>query len=105
MTPMTQIRSEGWNITSLTCWFEIKNPRDISCDLGNINGFLLNLGEYGMLGKGGHMENHEHTPKLELYWFCGCIGNIIRIMVFINYRNKPREELFIICELWELVND
>ena len=33
-----------------------------------VDGFLLKLGEGGRLGKGGHMANHEHTPKLELDW-------------------------------------
>ena len=33
---------------------------------GSSIGFLLKLAEDGRLGKGGHMENHEHTPKFEL---------------------------------------
>ena len=37
--------------------------------MGKLNGFLLKLGEDGRLGKGGHMENHEHTPKFELDLF------------------------------------
>ena len=53
-------------MTYMTCQFEIENPIWLSCDLGKINGFLLKLGEDGMLGKEGHMENHEHTPKLKL---------------------------------------
>ena len=40
--------------------------RELSCELGKLNGFLLKLGEDARLGKGGHMENHEHTPKFEL---------------------------------------
>ena len=66
MTPMTQIRSEGWNLTYMTCQVEIECPREFSCDLGKLNGFLLKLGEDGRLGKGGHMTNLEHTPKFEL---------------------------------------
>ena len=31
-------------------------------DLGKLNGLQLKFGEGGRLGKGGHMENHEHTP-------------------------------------------
>ena len=50
----------------MTCQVEIEHPRYLSCDLENPNGFLLKLGEDGRLGKGGHMENIEHTPKLEL---------------------------------------
>ena len=34
--------------------------------LGKLNGFLLKLGEDGRLGKGGHMENLDPTPKFEL---------------------------------------
>ena len=45
---------------------EIYHPIGLSCDFGKLNGFLLKLGEDGRLGKGGHMENHEHTPKFEL---------------------------------------
>ena len=41
---------------------QIENPRGLSCELGKINGFLLKLGEDRRLGKGGHMENHEHIP-------------------------------------------
>ena len=44
----------------------MENLRDLSCELEKLNGFLLKLGEDGRLGKGGHMENHEHTPKFEL---------------------------------------
>ena len=46
--------------------FKIEHPRGISCELGNLNGFLLKLGEDGMLGKGEHMENLEPTPKVEM---------------------------------------
>ena len=35
-------------------------------DLANLNGLQLKFGEGGRLGKGGHMANNEHTPKLEL---------------------------------------
>ena len=45
---------------------EIGHPRGISCELRKLNGFVLKLGEDESLGKGGHMENHEHTPKFEL---------------------------------------
>ena len=45
---------------------EIENPTGHSCDLGKLNGILLKLGEDGRIGKGGHMTNHEHTPKFEL---------------------------------------
>ena len=48
-------------MTILTCQVEIGHPRGISYELGNINGFPLKLGENG-LGKGGHLENIEHTP-------------------------------------------
>ena len=47
MIVMTQVRYEGWNLTSLTYQVEIENPIELSCDLENPNGFLLNLGEYG----------------------------------------------------------
>ena len=49
-------------MTYLTCQVEIEHPRGCSCDLAKLNGFLLKLGEDGRLGKGGHMENIEHTP-------------------------------------------
>ena len=48
----------------MTCKLEIEHPIGLSCDLGKLNGFLLKLGEDGRLGKGGHMENIEPTPKL-----------------------------------------
>ena len=51
----------------MTCQFEIDHPRDLSCELGKLNRFLLKLGEDGRLGKGGHMENLDPTPKFELY--------------------------------------
>ena len=35
-------------------------------ELGKLNGLQLEFREGRRLGKGGHMENHEHTPKLEL---------------------------------------
>ena len=49
-------------MTYLTCQVEIGHPIGHSCDLGNLNGFPLELGEAGRLGKGGHLENIEHTP-------------------------------------------
>ena len=45
---------------------KIYNPIWCSCELGKLNRILLKYGEDGKLGKGGHMENHEHTPKFEL---------------------------------------
>ena len=66
MTPMKQIRYEGLYIKYMTCQVKIENPRELSYDFGKLNGFPLKLGEDGWLGKGGHMENHEHTPKFEL---------------------------------------
>ena len=64
MTPMTQIRYEGWHLTYMTCQVKIEHPFGISCDLGKLNGIQLKFGEGGRLGKGGHMANHENTPKL-----------------------------------------
>ena len=46
----------------LTYQVEIEHLGGKSCDLGNLNGFLLKLGKDGRLGKGGHMANIEHTP-------------------------------------------
>ena len=53
-------------MTYLTCQVKIEHPRGCSCDLGKLNGILLELGEDGRLGKGGHMSNIEPTPKFEL---------------------------------------
>ena len=53
-------------MTYLKCQAKVEHPRGRSCDLGKLNGFLLELGEDGRLGKGGHMENIEPTPKFEL---------------------------------------
>ena len=50
-------------MTYLTFQFQIYNQIGCSCDMGKLNGFLLKLGEDGRLGKGGHMENIEPTPK------------------------------------------
>ena len=50
----------------MICQVEIEHPIGRSCDLGKLNGFLLKLGEDGRLGKGGHMENIEPTPKFKL---------------------------------------
>ena len=50
----------------MKCKVEIKHPRELSCELNKLNGLQLKFGEGGSLGKGGHMENHEHTPKFEL---------------------------------------
>ena len=44
----------------MTCRVEIEHPIGRSCDLGKLNGILLEFGEDGKLGKGGHMENLEH---------------------------------------------
>ena len=49
-------------MTYMTFKGKIEHPRELSCELGKLNGFLLKLGEDGRLGKGGHMENYEHTP-------------------------------------------
>ena len=54
-------------MTYLKFQFEIEHRRGLSCELGKLNGLLLKLGEDGRLGKGGHMENIDPTPKLELY--------------------------------------
>ena len=63
VTFMTYYRPEGSHMTNMTFQVEIWNPRGCSwCDLGNLNGFSLEFGEDGSLGKGGHMENHKHTP-------------------------------------------
>ena len=61
MTFMTYCRDEGRNLTIMTCQVEIWNPIGRSCELGNINGFQLKLGEDGRLGKVGQA-NLEHTP-------------------------------------------
>ena len=53
-------------MTYMTFQFEIEHPGELSCELGKLNRFLLKLGEDGRLGKGGHMENLETTPKFEL---------------------------------------
>ena len=66
MIPMKQIRYEGLNMKYMKFQVEKYHPMGFSCDLGKLNGFLLKLGEDARLGKGGHMENHEHTPKFEL---------------------------------------
>ena len=66
MTPKEKFRYEGLNMTYVTCHVGIYHTRGLSCDLGNLNGFLLKLGEDGRLGKGGHMANLESTPQLEL---------------------------------------
>ena len=76
-------------MTYITCQLEIEHPRGCSCDLGKFNGFLLKLGEDGRIGKGGPMENIEHTPKLKLDLFCGWIGKLRRIRMFIKYRVQP----------------
>ena len=60
-------------------------------DLGKLNGLQLKFGEGGRLGKGRHMANHEHTPKFELDWVCGWIGNLIRLNIVMKYSKKPRE--------------
>ena len=44
----------------MTCQVEIYHPRELSCELGKLNGLQLKFGEGGRLGKGGHMANHEH---------------------------------------------
>ena len=59
---MTYFRPEGCNLTILTCQVEIWHLRGCSCELGKLNGFPLELGEEGRIGKGGNMENIEHTP-------------------------------------------
>ena len=66
MKPMTKIIYEGLDMTYLTCQVEIDHPIELSYELGNLNRLLLKFGEGGRLGKGGHMENNEHTPKFEL---------------------------------------
>ena len=108
--PMKQIRYEVWHLTYLTCQFKIEHPRDLSCELGKLNGLLLEFGEGGRLGNGGHMENPEQTPKFKLAWVCGWIGNLRRLSIFIKYMKKPREGILIIweiciCEERELVDD
>ena len=50
----------------MTFKVEVENPSGLSCDFGKLNGLQLKFGEGGRLGKGGHMENHEHTPKFDL---------------------------------------
>ena len=50
----------------MTCQVEIEHPIGFSCEFWKLNGFPLKFGEDGRLGKGGHMENLEPTPKLEL---------------------------------------
>jgi len=57
--------------------------------LGKLNEFLLKLGEDGRLGKGGHVENIEPTPKFELDLFFEWIGNLVRLSMFIKYRIQP----------------
>ena len=53
-------------MTYPTWQVEIEHQRGRSCELGRLNGLLLEFGGGGRIGKEGHMENHEHTPKLEL---------------------------------------
>ena len=54
----------------MTFQVKIEHPRGCLCDLGKLNGFLLKLGEDARLGKGGHMENIEPTPKFKLASVC-----------------------------------
>ena len=89
MKTMTKIRYEGWNMTYMTCQVGIDHPRDLWSKLGNLNGIQLKFGEGGRLGKGGHMENHEHTPKFELDWVFGWIGNHRSLRMFIKHINQP----------------
>ena len=63
---MTQIRYEGGHMTYMKFQVEIEHPRYLSCELRKLNGLQLKFGEGGRLGKGGHMENIEHTPKFKL---------------------------------------
>ena len=47
MKVMKQVRYECLNLTYITYQVEIEHPIELSCDLDNPNGFLLNLGEDG----------------------------------------------------------
>ena len=76
-------------MTYLTCQVEIDNTRDLSCDLENPKGFLLKLGEDGRLGKGGHMENLEPTPKFKLDLVYGWTWNLRIPIIFIKFRDHP----------------
>ena len=49
-------------MTYITWNVEIENPMGFSCELGKLNGLLLELEEDGRLQKGGHMAKLEHTP-------------------------------------------
>ena len=49
-------------MTYITWNVKIEHPMGHLCDLGKLNGLLVNLREDGRLGKGGHMEKFEHTP-------------------------------------------
>ena len=53
-------------MTYITFKVEIEHPIGLSCELGKLNGLLLEFGKGVRLGKGGHMANHDHTPKFEL---------------------------------------
>ena len=53
-------------MTYMRCQVKIEHPRELSCELGKLNGLQLKFGEGGRLGKGGHMGNIEPTPKFEL---------------------------------------
>ena len=55
-------------MTCLTFQVEIDYPRGLSCDFGKLNGFLLELGEDGKLGKGDTwqiLSTHPNSNWLE----------------------------------------
>ena len=83
-------------MTYLTWQIKIEHPRELSYELGKLNGLQLEFGEGGRLRKGGHMANHENTPKFELDSVCGWIWNLRRLSMFLKYRNQTRELLLII---------
>ena len=45
---------------------EIEHPIELSWELGKLNRLLLEFGEDGRLGKGGHKEILDPTTKLKL---------------------------------------
>ena len=100
MTVMTQVRSEGWNMTYITCQAWIEHLRGRSWELEKAKRLLLEFGGRCKRKREATWQSMSNHTNLTWLGLMDDLGKIRRIRMFIKYRNKPRECIFIIWWIW-----
>ena len=97
---MTKVRSEGLNMTYMTCKTWIENIIGRSWDLEKAKRLLLEFGGRCKRKREAIWQSMSNHTNLNWLGFMDDLGKITRIRIFIKYRNKTREFIFTIWWIW-----